>query len=133
MDNNEEKSQIRPFWQNIINWCKARCSREEFIETADVAYARSTYGNVVTAEDIIKMHQQQINRIIKDKQQYRTGTDSFSDYRCVYSFPDNTKEYINDILAPFIEKKYTVINLSEKVDELKDSHVYLISWYKDSI
>ena len=31
-------------------------------------------------------------------------------------------------MTPFIEKGFKVINLSEKIDELKNENVYLISW-----
>ena len=80
--------------------------------------------------DLIKLHQHKINRLITEKTSMRSNGDTFTDYRCVYSFPKDVEPYIEAILKPFADKGYTIINLSDKIDEIQDEHVYLISWYK---
>lgn len=123
----------KPIWREIVNWFNKRFSKEENVVSADVAYCRATYGMNTNVENLIKLHQHQINRIINDKTAYKSDGNTFIDYRCVYSFPKDVAPYIDRILSVFIEKGYTIMNLSEKIDELKDDNVYLISWYKKSL
>ena len=48
--------------------------------------------------------------------------------RCVINLEENLSQYKDEILNPFIEKGFKIIDLSEKIDEIEDEHVYLISW-----
>ena len=49
-------------------------------------------------------------------------------YRCVIDLEEDLSQYKDEILNPFIEKGFKIIDLSEKIDEIEDEHVYLISW-----
>lgn len=123
----------KPIWRKIISWFSARASKEEDITPANVAYSKSTYGITTDVSTLIKLHQHRINKLINDKTSFRTNGDIFTDYRCVYSFSKDVVPYIEPILKPFKEKGYTIINISEKVEELSNDNVYLISWYKENL
>lgn len=129
----EQNDNIRPFWKSFGVWFKSKTSLDVTVMPARQAYCKTTYGCEMRPEYVIKMHQQQINKLISNKTQYHTNGDLFADYRCVYSFPTDSIPYIDEVLKPFRDAGYTVINLSEKVDELKNDHVYLISWYKENL
>lgn len=132
-ENNSNIDNARPFWRDIISWFTARTVREEDITPADVAYCKATYGTNTDVQTLIKLHQHRINNLINDKTTFKTNGDTFADYRCVYSFPKDITPYISKILEPFKEKGYKIINISDKVDELSNDNVYLISWYKDNL
>lgn len=119
------------FWRKFKLWLQAKFKAEESVVPASIAYCRATYGANTTVSDIIKIHQHKINRLITEKTAMRSNGDTFTDYRCVYSFPRDIEPYIDDILKVFVDKGYKVINLSAKIDEIQDEHVYLISWYRE--
>ena len=130
MEENKIKNDI---FTRIKNWWLKKTSLNEDIITAQAAYSKTTYGSEMDSKSLIKLHQHQINKIIKEKTEFRTNGDAFADYRCVYSFPKDMSPYINDVLQLFIDNGYKVINLSEQVYEIQNDHVYLISWYKDNL
>lgn len=129
----KQKDNSPKFWRDLKAWVRARTIAEEDVVPAHTAYCRATYGANTTVTDLIKLHQHKINRLINDKTSMRTNGDTFTDYRCVYSFPRDIVPYIDKILKVFIDKGYKVINLSEKIEDLQDEHVYLISWYKENL
>lgn len=102
--------------------------------TAEEAYFRTKYGIYRTVEQRIKDNQKMIKEAIRSKvaPTYRPVT-NFSSYYCVIDLDEELKPYVNDIFSPFIERGFKVINLSEKVEEIHDDLVFLISWYKNDI
>lgn len=102
--------------------------------TAEKAWIKSTYGANVnfTLEERIANKQKSIRDIIKSKFRYQTDNInnilSFSSYRCVIDIEKDLESHKDEILKPFIDGGFKVINLSEKVDEIDDENVYLISW-----
>ena len=126
------KSKIRPFWLKIAEWFKARTSNEVNIIPAYEAYVKATYIENTSLADQIKYHKHRINSLIRDKINNDHNRYNFS-YRCVYSFPDNMTQYIDEILQPFIDKGYQVISISGRINELKEDHVYIISWYREKL
>lgn len=101
--------------------------------SAEEAYFKSMYGQYMTPEDRINSHQENISNIIKSKcYQSLKGDTDFSSFYCVYDFNDDMKEYIDEVFKPFREQGYTIINLSEKVDEIKRENVYIVSWDKNT-
>lgn len=121
------------FIGKIKLWLKAKFVADEVVLPADIAYCRATYGEHANVEKLIKMHQHKINRLILEKSAIGSNGDTFTDYRCVYSFPTDMSPYIKDILKIFKDNGYEIINLSEKIDEIQDEHVYLISWYREHL
>lgn len=129
-----EEDKIRnDVFTKLENWWKKKTSLNEDIISADAAYSKTTYGSEMDKDSLVKLHQHQINRLIKEKTEFRTNGDAFADYRCVYSFPKDMVPFIDEVIKVFIDKGYKVINLSEHVDEIQNDHVYLISWYKDNL
>lgn len=129
----DSKDNCPSFWRTFKAWWNARMVAEEDVVPATTAYCRATYGANTTVSNLIKLHQHKINKLISEKTSMRTNGDTFTDYRCVYSFPKDIAPYIDKILEAFVNKGYKVINLSAKIDEIQDEHVYLISWYKDHL
>ena len=84
--------------------------------TAEEAYFKTKYGVYRTVEQRIKDNQKNIKELIKSK---------------VTPLDDELKPYVNDIFKPFVENGFKVINLSDKVEEINDELVFLISWYKN--
>lgn len=126
----EQSDNCPLFWRNFKAWWRVKFTPEENIVSATTAYCRATYGENTTVKNLIKLHQHKINKLITEKTSMRTNGDTFTDYRCVYSFPKDIAPYINEILKVFIDKGYKIINLSDKIEDIHDEHVYLISWYK---
>lgn len=129
----KEEDNCPRFWREFKSWLRAKTIREEDVMSADTAYCRAAYGATTSVEDLIKLHQHKINHLINEKTSMRSYGDTFTDYRCVYSFPKDISPYIDKVLKIFVDKGYKVINLSAKIDELQDEHVYLISWYKKNL
>lgn len=102
--------------------------------TAEKAWIKSTYGANVnfTLEERIANKQKSIREIIKSKFRYQTDSINnilnFSSYRCVIDIEKDLELHKDEILKPFIDGGFKVINLSEKVEEIDDENVYLISW-----
>lgn len=133
MENNQDNNKyVRPIWRNLVKWFQARTSKEEDIISASEAYVKATYGENTNVEDQIKYHQHKINSLIKEKITSNFDRNNFS-YRCVYSFPDNMAQYTDRVLQKFVDKGYQVINLSQRVEELKSDNVFLISWYREKL
>lgn len=105
------------------------CTKKNMYLTADEAYFKSMYGQYMSPDDRIRCHQENISNIIKSKcyQSFKGDTD-FSSFYCVYDFNEDMKEYIDEVFKPFKDNGYTIISLSDKVDEINRSNVYLISW-----
>ena len=102
--------------------------------TAEKAWIKSTYGSNVnfTLEERIANKQKSIREIIKSKFRSLSGGSepllNYSSYRCVIDIEEDLVAFKNEILQPFIDGGFKVINLSEKVGEIEDENVYLISW-----
>jgi len=104
--------------------------------TAEFAWIETTYGegSYRTLEERIKDKQEGIMRLIKSKfplrnEGYLSGN-ADSSYRCVVDIEDDLSCCVDEIFEPFKSAGFKIINLSEKIDEIDDEHVYLISWKK---
>ena len=99
--------------------------------SAEMAWLSTTYGVGANRpiEERIANKQKDIMNVIKSKFRYSTtGQESNSNYRCVIDIEEDLVAVKDVVMTPFIEKGFKVINLSEKIDELKNENVYLISW-----
>ena len=109
-------------------------NKDEGQFTAEKAWIKSTYGSNVnfTLEERIANKQKSIRDIIKTKFRYPTGGSesllNYSSYRCVIDIEEDIVAFKDEILQPFIDGGFKVINLSEKVEEIEEENVYLISW-----
>ncbi|MCH5167842.1 MAG: hypothetical protein J1F35_08185 [Erysipelotrichales bacterium] len=101
--------------------------------TAERAWVETTYGKDAwrPIEKRIAEKQKQIKETIKGKFLYSSGggnTISLKSYRCVIDFEEDLKNNIDEILKPFYDGGFDIINLSERIPEIYDENVYLISW-----
>lgn len=104
--------------------------------TAEYAWLETTYGegSYRSLEERIKAKQDAITRIIKSnfpgrRDEYISGNTNDS-YRCIINIEEDLSSAIDEIFKPFVDGGFKIINLSEKIDEIEDEHVYLISWKK---
>lgn len=117
---------------NVVEQVKEMFNKVEEPFTAERAWIETTYGNgsYRSIEKRIKDKQNYIKNIIKGKFDCAVTSSSTSSraYRCVIDFEEDIKHYINEILQPFVDGGFNVINLSDNIDAIKDENVYLISW-----
>lgn len=117
---------------NVVEQVKNMFNKSEEPFTAQRAWIETTYGNgsYRPLEKRIKEKQEHIKNVIKGK--FDSGVSSGNilsrAYRCVIDIEEDLKHNIDDIFKPFIEGGFNIINLSERIDEIKDENVYLISW-----
>lgn len=104
--------------------------------TAEFAWLETTYGHGTyhTVEERIAEKQKSIMKLITSKfpstidGQVRVNANRT--YRCVVDIEEDLSTVIDKVFEPFIEGGFKIFNLSEKIDEIEDEHVYLISWKK---
>ena len=100
--------------------------------SAERAWIESTYGEgcYVPIADRIKEKQEHIKSNIQTKFRhiYQNNARSFSSYHCVIDIEDDLTAYVDTVFKPFIDNGFTIINLSDKVEEIDEPHVYLVSW-----
>lgn len=130
IDTMEEKKTNR--FKDVINKV---FNKDDGEFTAEKAWLKSTYGSNVnfTLEERIAYKQQSIRETIKSKYRYLTsskaeGPANYSSYRCVIDIEEDLEAYKDEVLKPFIDGGFKVINLSDKIEEIEDENVYLISW-----
>lgn len=127
-----EEEKKNNFLKNAINKV---FNKDDGEFTAEKAWLKSTYGSNMkyTLEERIAYKQQSIRDTIKSKFRYLTGGNveghtNYSSYRCVVDIEEDLEAYKDEILQPFIDGGFKVINLSEQIEEIEDENVYLISW-----
>lgn len=109
-------------------------SKDDGEFTAERAWLETTYGegyNLPLEERIAKKRREIIDLIKSKFPAHATNMmalNNHTSYRCVIDLEEDLSQYKDEILNPFIEKGFKIIDLSEKIDEIEDEHVYLISW-----
>ena len=104
--------------------------------TAEYAWIETTYGegSYRSLEERIADKQKYIINIIKSKfpshLDGQRSSNSNGSYRCVIDIEEDLYSVVDEIFKPFIEGGFKIINLSEKIEEIDNEHVYLISWKK---
>ena len=102
--------------------------------TAEYAWIETTYGegSYRPLDERITDKQKYIINIIKTKfpshLDGQRSSNSNGSYRCVVDIEEDLYSVVDEIFKPFIEGGFKIINLSEKIAEIKDEHVFLISW-----
>lgn len=118
----------------LKNFFKKNLRHKHTPLTAKEAYFKTKYGTFKTPEQRIRQYQCAIRDTIKSKMLMQPLNDcantKFRKYFCVIDFDEDMKEYINDVFKPFIENGFKVTSFSDKVKELENLNVYLVSWDK---
>ena len=129
MDNkkeNIENTNVRPWVIKLKKLLGMLINKKTNFITSDEAYRIATYGTNIQDNDIVLHYQKRINTLIRDKIMSMSRFEN--SYYCVIDFERCVEQYIDDIIEPFKERGFKFINISKKIDEIKDSNVYLISW-----
>ena len=104
--------------------------------TAEYAWIETTYGegSYRSLEERISDKQKYIINTIKSKfpshLDGQRSSNSNGSYRCVVDIEEDLYSVVDEIFKPFKEGGFKIINLSDKIDEIDNEHVYLISWKK---
>ena len=105
--------------------------KKEDVFTAEKAWVETTYGSAAwkPLEKRISEKQKQIKDVIRRK--YGCNSNDVvttRSYRCVIDIEEDLKNNVDEILQPFKDGGFDIINLSERIPEIYDENVYLISW-----
>lgn len=118
---------------NLLQKVKKAFVKDEDEFSAKSAWLESTYGigNLSTEERILDK-QNDIKRIIRSRFRFISETNkyrnSYPSYHCVIDIEEDLVAHKEEVLKPFSDSGFKIINLSDTVDEIKDENVYLISW-----
>ena len=129
----ENKNALREF---VAKTRKLFGYKEKPEFTAEYAWIETTYGqgSFRSLEERISDKQKYIINIIKTKfpshLDGQRSSNSNGSYRCVVDIEEDLYSVVDEIFKPFIEGGFKIINLSEKIEEIDNEHVYLISWKK---
>ena len=125
MENREEEKKI-----GLLGKILGKRNEPEF--SAERAWIESTYGEgcYVPISERIKEKQDYIKSSIQTKfrKVSQNNTRSFSSYHCVIDIEDDLSACVETVFKPFVDNGFTIINLSDKVEEIDEPHVYLVSW-----
>lgn len=121
----ECKNPFKRFFNKIMY---AMDSSRKLIRRSD-AYDSATYGNCMTREQFVMHKQIAINRQIREKV-YNTSFDDtdYEKYFLLVSLNKVEEECAHEIFKPFSMSGYTITKISDIVEALKGSNVYLIDW-----
>ena len=104
--------------------------------TAEYAWIETTYGegSYRSLEERIADKQKYIINIIKSKfpshLDGQRSSNSNGSYRCVIDIEEDLYSVVDEIFKPFIEGGFKIINLSKKIKENNNEHVYINSQKK---
>lgn len=130
-DTNNEKKNRRSLLKSARAFIRHAMKPEnEFITSAE-AYNITTYGCYDSIDKIVERERQRINMSIRERMVPACfGASRFDSYNTIVSFVDDMKPYIEEILKPFRERGFRVTLISDRLEELAEDNVYIISWYK---
>ena len=106
--------------------------KREYDFSAKQAWTGSTYGKercLISIEQQIKDKRNEIRADIERK--YRGVGQCFNpecDYFHIVQIEGNLHDHAEDIVRPFIEVGFEVVNLSDLTKVLEGTKIYLISW-----
>lgn len=135
METNNSEKQTSTF-SKLVEKTKNVLHKDKPEFTAEYAWIETTYGegSYQPIEQRIKEKQQAIINMIKNK--FPTRRDGYtvgntgSSYRCFVSVEEDMLSVVDEIFEPFVKNGFNVINISERIEELSDANIYLITWKK---
>lgn len=129
MEKTENCEECANRFQILKNKIEFFFNKKKKIITKEEAFNETTYGKCMTREQYILNKQVDVNAQIRDKlgNPAFNNTD-FDKYFLVVSFNETEEECSKEIFEPFIKDGYKVDRLSDALESLKYTNVYLISW-----
>lgn len=118
----------------FINYLKKLGKKPKPEFCSKFAWIESTYGGgtYMPIEMRIKYKQEYIKNLIESK--FKNVCDNgrnyslYSSYHCVIDIEEDIASHAKVVFEPFVKGGFTIINLSERVSEIDEPNVYLISW-----
>lgn len=124
----EECNSRFQIWMNAI---KHFFNKKQKLLPETEAFNSTTYGRCMTKEQYITQKQVNINASIKERiNGVGMGDTDFERYFLVLSFNKTEEECSEEIFKPFKEIGYKIVKVSNQLDILKDTNVYLLTWKK---
>lgn len=133
--NNNEKSKMNKFLDGFKSKCEMLLGhREERLMTAEEAYFKTKYGDISSLEEYIKVAQAHIALEIRRNMYPDTCSsvyeDKFHSYYAMVDFDDDMVPYVDEIFKPFRDNGFLFIPLHDRIEEINNASVWLISWDK---
>lgn len=129
MENTVECSECNNRFRPLVNKILLFLNRQAKMMPKSEAYNNATYGNCMSREEYIKRKQSEINLMIREKVHNISITDTdFEKYFLLVSLNDTEEECAFDIFKVFADNGYRISKISNQVEILDGTNVYIISW-----
>jgi len=131
-DANKSISKGRKF----LNCCKKMVPwhRNEKPLTAQEAYFRTKYGDITSLDEYIAVAQNhialEIKRCLSPNLYANADEDKFHSYYAMVDFDEDMVPYVDEIFKPFRDNGFQFIPLHDRIEEINNASVWLISWDK---
>jgi hypothetical protein len=131
-DTNKSMSKGRKF----LNCCKKVFSwnKEERPLTAQEAYFKTKYGDISSLDEYIEAAQNhiafEIRRNMIPNVYTNINEDKFHSYYAMVDFDKGMEPYVDEIFKPFKDNGFQFIPLHDRIEEINNASVWLISWDK---
>ena len=108
--------------------------RNEKPLTAQEAYFRTKYGDITSLDEYIKVAQNhialEIKRCMSPDMYASANEDKFHSYYAMVDFDEDMVPYVDEIFKPFRDNGFQFIPLHDRIEEINNASVWLISWDK---
>jgi hypothetical protein len=108
--------------------------RNEKPLTAQEAYFRTKYGDITSLDEYIKVAQNhialEIKRCMSPNMYANANEDKFHSYYAMVDFDEDMIPYVDEIFKPFRDNGFQFIPLHDRIEEINNASVWLISWDK---
>lgn len=119
---------VKSKWNTLIG------RKEERPLTAQEAYFKTKYGDISSLDEYIEVAQKHIALEIKRNMTPNTyasiNEDKFHSYYAMVDFDEDMVPYVDEIFKPFKENGFLFIPLHDRIEEINNASVWLISWDK---
>lgn len=120
----------------FLNCCKKlfHWNREDKPLTAQEAYFKTKYGDISSLDEYIEVAQNHIALEIRRNMIPNTyasiNEDKFHSYYAMIDFDEDMIPYVEEIFKPFKDNGFQFIPLHNRIEEINNASVWLISWDK---
>lgn len=120
----------------FFNCCKKllKWKKDEHPLTAQEAYFKTKYGDISSLDEYIEVAQNHIALEIRRNMIPDTYTsineDKFHSYYAMVDFDEDMVPYVEEIFKPFKDNGFQFIPLHNRIEEINNASVWLISWDK---
>ena len=122
--------------RKLLNCCKSifPWNKEEKPLTAQEAYFKTKYGDISSLDEYIEVAQNhialEIRRNMTPNVYANINEDKFHSYYAMVDFDEDMVPYVDEIFKPFKDNGFQFIPLHDRIEEINNASVWLISWDK---